>query len=132
MQRKIWLSMVCVYLCAYSSQSLAEPASEDTAVEDTAIEDTAIEDTAIEDTSTLGDSAEDTAGTADTAESTTDTADSAESTTDTADTADTGAVTPASSLANEKGGFGCAKVGIGGLMAIGVALFALFGRTREE
>jgi len=115
----------------YSSLSFAEPASEDTAVEDTAIEDTAIEDTAIEDTATLGDSAEDTADTADSAEDTTDTTETAEST-DTADTADTGVVTPASSLANEKGGFGCSKVGIGGVMAIAIALFVLFGRTREE
>ena len=130
MQRKIWLSIVCVCLCVYSSLSFAEPASEDTAVEDTAIEDTAIEDTAIEDTATLGDSAEDTADTADTAD-TTDTTETSEST-DTADTADTGVVTPASSLANEKGGFGCSKVGIGGVMAIGIALFVLFGRTREE
>ena len=131
MQRKFWLYVVCIYLCAYSGHSFAEPASEDTA--DTAVEDTAVEDTAIEDTSTLGDSAEDTSDTSDTADTseTTDTSDTSD-TADTSDTSDTGVVTPASSLANEKGGFGCSKVGFGGLLAISIALLALFGRTREE
>lgn len=110
----------------------AEPASEDTASDDTAVEDTAVEDTAtedsgIEDTSTLDDdTATDTADTADTGSDTGEDT----STSDTSDTSEL--VTPASSLAGEKGGYGCATVGVGGAIAIWIASFAIGFRREQE
>ena len=105
--------------------------AEDTAIEDTAIEDTAVEDTAtgIEDTSTLDDTATDTA--ADTASTDTGSTDTGTDTssTDTSDTSEL--VTPASSLAGEKGGYGCATVGVGGAIVIWMASFAI-GFRREH
>ena len=96
----------------------------------------ALADSGLEDTASLGDTGEDTA--ADTGEaedtsdtSTEDTSDSA--TTDTSDTGDTGyTVTSASSLANEKGGFGCASVGVGGVLALWLSSFVVGLRRRDE
>ena len=106
-----------------------DTAIEDTAVEDTAVEDTAVDDTAtgIEDTSTLDDDTADTADTASTDTGSTDTG--TDTTTDTSDSSDV--ITPASSLAGEKGGYGCATVGVGGAIAIWIASFAI-GFRREQ
>ena len=112
--------------------ALADTA-EDTAVEDTAVEDTAVEDTAgdtaaIEDTSTLDDDTADTADTSSTDTGSTDTG--TDSSTDTSDTSEL--ITPASSLAGEKGGYGCATVGVGGAIAIWIASFAIGFRREQE
>ena len=113
--------------------ALADTA-EDTAVEDTAVEDTAVEDTAgdtaaIEDTSTLDDDTADTADTSSTDTGSTDTGTDSSST-DTSDTSEL--ITPASSLAGEKGGYGCATVGVGGAIAIWIASFAIGFRREQE
>lgn len=111
--------------------ALADTA-EDTAVEDTAVEDTAVEDTStgIEDTSTLDDdTASDTADTANTDTGSTDTA-ADTSSTDTSDTSEL--ITPASSLAGEKGGYGCTTVGVGGAIVIWIASFAIGFRREQE
>ena len=122
-----------VLICGLALADTAEDtAIEDTASEDTAVEDTAAEDTGslIEDTSTLDD---------DTAEETTDTASqdtgSSDTGTDTSssDTSDTSElVTPASSLAGEKGGYGCASVGVGGAIVIWIASFVIGFRREQE
>jgi hypothetical protein len=111
----------------------AEPSSEDTAVEDTAVEDTAVEDTAvedsgIEDTSTLDDDTATDTGSDTATDTSSDTGDTSQ--TDTSDTSDL--VTPASSLAGEKGGYGCATVGVGGAIAIWIASFAVGFRREQE
>ena len=49
-----------------------------------------------------------------------------------ADIVDTGDVISASSLANEKGGFGCASVGVGGVITVWIASFAIGFRRRDE
>ena len=113
--------------------ALADTA-EDTGVEDTAVEDTAVEDTAgdtasIEDTSTLDDDTADTADTASTDTGSTDTGTDTSSS-DTSDTSEL--ITPASSLAGEKGGYGCATVGVGGAVAIWIASFAIGFRREQE
>ena len=101
----------------------------------------AFAETGLEDTASLGDTAEDTAqdtsdsaDTSDTSDATdtsdtTDTSDSS-STTDTDDTGFT--VTSASTLAGEKGGFGCASVGVGGVLALWVSSFVVGLRRRED
>lgn len=120
-----------VLMCGLAFADTAEDtAIEDTAVEDTAVGDTAVEDTAaeIEDTSTLDDDTADTADTASTDTGSTDTG----SETPSSDTSDTSElITPASSLAGEKGGYGCATVGFGGAIAIWIASFAI-GFRREQ
>ena len=119
MRRMFVASVLGVCLYGYSALALAEPANEDTAIEDTA---------------TLGDTAEDTADTSDTSDTadTADTGGDTADTSDTSDTSDTALVTPASTLANEKGGFGCSSVGVGGFLAVVMSLLGLFLRRREE
>ena len=115
----------------------AEPAAEDTGLEDTSAEDTAIEDTSTEDTANIEDTAslDDTfsSDTSDSGSQDTGNTDSGSntdtSTTDSfSDTSDI--VIPASSLAGEKGGYGCASVGVGGVLVIWIASFAI-GFRRE-
>ena len=97
-------------------------------------------DSGLEDTASLGDTAEDTADDTaeDTADDTGDTADTgdtseSEDTSTTIDSGDTGyTVTSASSLANEKGGFGCASVGVGGVLALWLSSFVVGLRRRDE
>ena len=101
----------------------------------------ALAETGLEDTASLGDTAEDTdtaSDSGDTASDSGDTADSSDSasssdtSTTTTDTGDTGyTVTAASSLANEKGGFGCASVGVGGVLALWLSSFVIGLRRRD-
>ena len=97
----------------------------------------ALAETGLEDTASLGDTAEDTAGdtsettdTANTSDTSTSTDTSSSTTTDTGDTGYT--VTSASSLAGEKGGFGCASVGVGGVLALWLSSFVVGLRRRDE
>jgi len=92
-------------------------------------------ETGLEDTASLGDTAEDTAE--DTSEDTsTEDSSTNNTTTDSSTTTDSGdtgyTVVSASSLAGEKGGFGCASVGVGGVLALWLSTFVIGLRRRED
>ena len=104
----------------------------------------ATNDTAVNTTTDTGDSGvvDDTASTetttettteTDTTETVTDTGSTTDTTTDTGGFVDTSAVgtTTAAELAGETGGFGCATVGVGGVLAFWTAALVI-GMRRED